>query len=111
MGHLARFDLEGDDGVEVFEFGGGDGAGDEGGGSDEGGDSDPGGHGRGGGACRHGRGGWRTFSTREVSSHGAGHGRQGEPSQEPQANGDRDGGLGFFVVGVEGVDPGAIREV
>ena len=50
MGQLARFDLRGDDGVEVFELGGGEGGGDEGGGPDEAGDSDRRGRGPGGGA-------------------------------------------------------------
>ena len=51
VGQLARFDLRGDDGVEVFELGGGEGGGDEGGGPDEAGDSDRRGRGPGDGGA------------------------------------------------------------
>lgn len=78
VGQLARFDLQGDDGVEVFEFGGGEGARDQGGRLDEGGDFDSGGLGRGwDGACSYGGGGrGGRCLTLEVSPCGWGGGQR-----------------------------------
>lgn len=55
-GVLTRFDLEGDDGVEVFELGGGEDAGDDGDGLDEFCDADAGARGGEGGAGSQGGG-------------------------------------------------------
>ena len=122
MGQLARFDLHGEDVVEVFELGGGDGAGDDGGRSDEVGEFEARGGGGGyegegaGGVQVRGRwyGDWRTL-TLEVSccsqSVRAGY-RTGRAAsrllQEPQAEGDGDCGFGLGVEGVKGGGPRAI---
>lgn len=115
VGQLSGFDLQRDDGVEVFEFFGGEGAGDEGGSSDEACDSDTWGRGRGGRTWSQGRGGfgWQGSTLEVSSSRRRRDGHQGWPCrflQEPQAEGNGDGKLCLFVESIEGIDPKVIRE-
>lgn len=123
---LARFDLEGDDGVEVFEAGGGERDGDDGGGLDEVGEADAaGGAGqragrrrgvRGpGGEEEEGEGGCCCCCSRRAVRRGDGQGgsslgRGTRLAQEAQAEGDGDVGGAVEVEGVEGVGPVAGRE-